>query len=120
MLDNSYGHVGFLFKASTGKIDTTYKAATQTVGTVKASAITPVSDTYLNLGMYFDGTIVRFYQNGTLLPDTISNAIIAAATFPYASYLTPVIALKNYTTTAGVLTVTGVRVLQMMDAGDGF
>lgn len=51
------------------KLDTTYKADSVTQVTVGADAITTVADTWVKVGMYFDGEALYFYKNGVVLSD---------------------------------------------------
>jgi hypothetical protein len=100
---------------------TCYKANGVAVVAVDATGCPLVADTYTNLGMYFDGRVLRFYHDGNLLANTVTNAHIGATDgtdFPNDITLTPVIAMLNATASSpGTLSVLGLRCVQMRDIG---
>jgi hypothetical protein len=67
-------YVGFWHNAADGdKLDVVYNTAGGGGGsTHTADAVTLVADTYVNLGLYCDGTSIYFYQNGTQIGDAIA------------------------------------------------
>ena len=81
MADDNW--VGFQRVVADGDMfDTTYKANTVTQVVVKADAITNVADTFVKLGMYFDGTRLYFYKNGLVLPDSKAITTVLGTDFP--------------------------------------
>jgi len=90
--------IGFEIKVDDGNgLDVVYKAGADTVVTHQASAGAPVANTAITVGMYYNGTTIQPYINGTATT-VISAADIADVTtdtFPAAivAYLT--MALKG-------------------------
>jgi len=96
-------------------IDTVYKANGVTQVTVKADAIALAADTYVKLGMYFDGTTLFFFKDGVLLPDSKVIPSAAGTDFPNDVTLSPVFAVLNATgTDPGSATFQWVRVAQLL------
>ena len=77
-------YVGFLRLAADGdKLDTVFNTESggTTPITIKADAVTLEADTYIKIGLYYDGTTITFYDDGVALADTIASA---ATDFPDA------------------------------------
>jgi hypothetical protein len=104
----SLADVGFLgFQKKEGDpdvYDLVYDEAGQTQNEHDANYFDPiVLNTYITLGMYFNGTTIQGYQDGVATGTAISAADIVAADFPTVD-LVPTIAVKaghadDYTTT---------------------
>lgn len=76
-------------------------------------AVVPVADTYVNFGMYYNGTDVITYTNGTAIGDNITAAEIAATTFPTNISMQPVFWVKSGATTDFTATLAWMRVIQL-------
>lgn len=63
-------------------LDTTYKADSVTQVTVGTDAITTVADTYVKVGMYFDGSVLYFYKDGVRLADSKTIPTADGTDFP--------------------------------------
>ncbi len=74
-------------------LDTTYKADSVTQVTVGADAIVTEADTYVKVGMYFDGSVLYFYKNGVRLADSKTIPSAAGTDFPNDVALAPIIAI---------------------------
>lgn len=95
--------VGFWHEASAGaaSISTTYKADGVTAVTVAAAAATAVADTFVKLGMYFDGSVFYFYKDGAQLAASVANSVItstAGTAFPNDICLGNMIGVNGMTT----------------------
>jgi hypothetical protein len=76
-------HIGFMkIAAGTTAIKTVHGNGTATV--LSATAGTIAADTYTKLGMYWNGAIATFYQDGVALTDTLA---LAATQFPAGANL---------------------------------
>jgi len=103
--------VGFnTIQATNSQIDTAYMiGGTGTAVQVKDNAGTMVADTWIKLGLVYDPMAeadksMKFFIDGTELGDSVTDAIIAAATaFPTDEELTPILATKVLTATAAPL-----------------
>lgn len=81
MADKNF--VGFQGVFADGdQFDTTYKADGVTQVTVGADAVAVVADTYVKIGMYFDGSRLYFYKNGVQLADSKAISGTAGTDFP--------------------------------------
>lgn len=68
-------YIGFhSLEADGDTFDTVYNTAAGGGSTLKGDAVTIAADTYTKLGMYCDGSIIRFYANGVELADTLALA----------------------------------------------
>ena len=84
--------VGFFIGDNAGtRLDAVYKEASGSMATVKESAHTLVADTYVNLGIFSDGTNCEFFVDGQKVGDSVD---ISLAAFPADSVLKPVVAMK--------------------------
>ena len=90
------GAIGFQNKEGDGDIiDVVYDKAAQTQNEHDDDYVTLVADTYITLGLYYDGTTIAMYLNGVATGTAISAADIAADDFPAADILCPTFVLKN-------------------------
>jgi len=88
--------VGFVRFAADGDIwDFIYDEGGQATNVHDDDYHTAVADTYVTLGMYFNGTTIQGYINGTATGTAISAADIAAADFPTAAVVVPTLAVKG-------------------------
>ena len=100
--------VGFqTLLGSNSEIDTVYQiGGTGTAVQVKDNADTMVADTWVKLGLVFDPNAeadkkMKFFADGVELGDSVTDAIIAAASaFPTDEEMTPVLLTKVLTATA--------------------
>lgn len=77
------GFIGWQHKEGDGDIlDLVYDAASQTQNEHDDDHVTLAADTYVTLGLYFNGTTITPYVNGVATGSVISAADIAAADFP--------------------------------------
>ncbi|KKK78150.1 hypothetical protein LCGC14_2846430, partial [marine sediment metagenome] len=60
-----------------------------------AGYVVPAADTYLTLGMYYNGTTIQGYLNGVLSGTAISASDIIDGDFPAAAILVPTLANKG-------------------------
>lgn len=112
MADSNF--VGFQKVFADGDaLDTTYKADGVTAVTVKADAVTLVADTFVKLGMYFDGTKLYFYADGARLADYKTLPSTDGDDFPNDVVLGPVLALMLGHGDDAILTVDWIRGAQM-------
>ena len=106
--------VGFVRFAADGDIwDFIYDEASQTTNVHDDDYHTAVADTYVVLGMYFNGTTIQGYINGTATGTAISAADIAAADFPTAAVVVPTLAVKGDNAADFDYTVDWIRVAQL-------
>jgi len=97
------GAIGFQNKEGDGDIlDAVYDKAAQTQNEHDDDWHTLVADTYLTVGMYYNGTIITLYKNGVASGDAISAADIIAADFPAALVLVPTLCMKGAGATPAV------------------
>jgi len=90
------GSIGFQWKEGDGDIlDAVYDKASQTQNEHDDDWHTLVADTYVTVGLYYNGTTIAMYLNGTAAGTAISADDIAAADFPAADILVPTLTLKN-------------------------
>ena len=109
------GAIGFQSKEADGDIiDIVYDKAGQTQNEHDDDFHTLVADTYVTLGLYFNGTTIQGYLNGVLAGTAISAADIVAADFPGADVLVPTLCMKEGTGAADVtVTLDWIRVAQL-------
>lgn len=79
------------------QFDTIYKANGVTQVSVQQDAVTIVADTWVKLGMYFDGTTLKFYKNGDVLSTTKTIPSGAGTDFPNDVNLGLVFSMLNAT-----------------------
>jgi hypothetical protein len=107
------GALGFQNKEGDGDIiDFVYDETSQTQNEHDDDYATLVADTYLTLGMYFNGTTIQGYVDGVLTGTAISAADIAAADFPTAEVLCPTFALKGANAADASVAIDWIRVAQ--------
>ena len=94
-------------------IDLVYDKTSQTQNEHDDDYHTLVADTYVTLGLYYNGTTIQGYINGTATGTAISAADIAAADFPAADVLVPTFALKNAAADDVTVTLDWIRVAQL-------
>lgn len=120
MADKNF--IGFHRLEGTGnEIDATYKVTGQAETAALASVFTPVADTFMKLGFLFDGvTTIKWFANGAeVLAARITGTTMAAATFPSAKNMGPIIAILNATgTTPGSITVDWIRLGRTFTPGE--
>jgi hypothetical protein len=108
------GAIGFQKKeGDPDVIDFVYDKASQSQNEHDDDYVTLVADTYITLGMYYDGATIQGYLNGVASGTAISAVDIAAADFPAATVMLPALAVKaghadDYTTS-----VDWIRVAQL-------
>jgi len=111
MTDKDY--VGFHHLAADGDtFDTVFNTSgggTSPV-TIKADAVTIVADTYVNLGIYCDGTTVYFYKDGVVLADSVA---LTATDFPDGEEMAWYMALTNKGGGDAVANIDWVRIAQL-------
>lgn len=108
------GSVGFQNKEGDGDIlDVVYDNDSQTQNEHSADWATLVADTYVTVGLHFNGTTIAMYLNGVATGTAIAAADIAAADFPSADVMNPVLIAKGATTTGGAVTLDWIRVAQL-------
>jgi hypothetical protein len=97
----------FLDEDNTTGVDTVYKANGITAVTVKADAVTIAADTFVKLGMHFDGAaLLTFYADGVPLADTKAIPNATGTDFPADVRLGLVFSVLNATaTTPGSSTI---------------
>jgi len=94
------------------KLDSVYKADGVTAVTVGADAVAVVADTYVNIGMRFDGSRLYFYKNGVELADSKAISGTAGTDFPSDVFLGTCIALMLGHADTGTLTMRFLRCVQ--------
>lgn len=108
------GAIGFQNKEADGDIlDLIYDKASQTQNEHDDDYVTLVADTYVTVGLYFNGTTIQGYVNGVAVGTAISAADIAAADFPSADVLVPTICMKNAHADDASITLDWIRVAQL-------
>ena len=109
------GAIGFQNKEGDGDIvDLVYDKAGQTQNEHDDDYHTLVADTYVTLGLYYNGTTIQGYLNGVLTGTAIVAADIAAADFPAADILVPTLCIKEGTGAAdATVTLDWIRVAQL-------
>lgn len=108
------GSIGFQLKEADGdKFDCVYDKAGQTQNEHDDDYATPVADTYLTLGLYYDGTTIQMYLDGVATGTAMSAVDIAAADFPSADVLVPTIAVKAAHADDYTVTLDWIRVAQL-------
>lgn len=111
MSDNNF--VGFQRVFADGdKLDSTYKANGVTQVTVGTDAVEVVADTYVKIGMYFDGAKLFFYKNGEKLADSKTIPSAAGTDFPNDVNLGVAIALMLGHGDTASLTLDWIRAAQ--------
>jgi hypothetical protein len=107
------GAIGFQNKEGDGDIiDLVYDKAAQTQNEHDDDYATLVADTYLTLGLYYNGTTIQGYVDGVAVGTAMSAADIAAADFPAADVLVPVFILKNAAADDVTITLDWIRVAE--------
>jgi len=108
--------VGFVRFAADGDIwDFIYDEGGQTTNVHDDDYHTAEADTYVTLGMYFNGTTIQGYINGVATGTAISAEDIAAADFPTAAVVVPTLAVKGDNAADFDFTVDWIRVAQLAD-----
>jgi len=108
--------VGFVHFAADGDIwDFIYDEGSQTTNVHDDDYHTAEADTYVTLGMYFNGTTIQGYINGVATGTAISADDIAAADFPTAAVVVPTLAVKGDAADDFDFTVDWIRVAQLAD-----
>jgi hypothetical protein len=108
------GAIGFQNKEGDGDIiDLVYDKASQTQNEHDDDYHTLVADTYVTLGLYFNGTTIQGYLNGVLTGTAISGADIAAADFPAADVLVPTLVIKGAAADDKTITIDWIRAAQL-------
>lgn len=79
------------------QFDTVYKANGVTAVSVQTDAVTIVADTWVKLGMYFDGTTLYFYKDGVVLSTSKTIPSGAGTDFPNDVNLGLVFSMLNAT-----------------------
>lgn len=93
--------------------DVFYQLAGQSLNIHDADAVTVAGDTYINFGLYFDGTDCTTYLNGTSIGDPILSTDIDDSDFPDGVAMRPCAWLKQGDTNDHVLTVQWMRAIQL-------
>jgi hypothetical protein len=78
------------------------------VTVLTADAVTVVADTWIDLGMYCDGTTVYFYANGV----AVGSVALAAANVPDGEEVALYFAMTNAATEAATLSVDWIKVAE--------
>ena len=107
------GFLGFQKKEGDPDVyDFVYDEASQTQNEHDANYYDPiVLDTYITLGMYFNGTTIQGYQDGVATGTAISAVDIAAADFPTVE-LQPIAAIKAGNAADYTVSIDWIRVTQ--------
>jgi len=106
--------VGFVRFAADGDIiDFIYDEGSQTTNVHDDDYHTAEADTYVTLGMYFNGTTIQGYINGVATGTAISADDIAAADFPTAAVVVPTLAVKGDNAADFDFTVDWIRAAQL-------
>jgi len=112
MADSNF--VGFQKVFADGDaLDSTYKADGVTQVTVGTDAVTLVADTFVKVGMYFDGSRLYFYKDGARLSDSKAITGTAGTDFPSDTVLGIVIGLMLGHGDDAILTLDWVGCAQM-------
>ena len=107
------GSVGFLhLDADTTEVDVIYDETGQTIVVHDNDIVTLEADTYITVGMYFDGTDIQVYLNGANTADPMLSTDIDDVDFPTAKVFNPVIATKGGHGDDALVTVDWIRVAQ--------
>lgn len=106
--------VGFQCKEADGdKIDVVYVESGTAQNEHAADFATQEADTFLTLGLYYNGTTIQMYLNGVASGTAISAVDIAAADFPTAETgLVPSVYMKNAHADDATVTIDWVRAAQ--------
>lgn len=108
------GAIGFQWKEGDGDIiDLVYDKAGQTQNEHDDDYHTLVADTYVTLGLYYNGTTIQGYINGTAVGTAISADDIAAADFPAADIFVPTFCIKNAAADDVTVTLDWIRCAQL-------
>ncbi len=108
------GAIGFQMKEADGdKVDLIYDKAGQTQNEHDDDYVTPVADTYFTVGLYYNGTTIQGYVDGVATGTAMSAVDIAAADFPSADVMVPVLAVKAASADDFTLTCDWIRVAQL-------
>jgi len=106
--------VGFCRFAADGDVmDFIYDETSQTTNVHDDDYVTLEADTYVTLGMYFNGTTIQGYVNGTATGTAVSAVDIAAADFPTGKVAVPTFAVKGDAADDFDFTVDWVRAAQL-------
>jgi len=110
---------GFVqWEADGDAIDAVYKANGQALTTAKAGIDVPVADTYAKLGFVYDpdevtAKRITYYIDGVEQSTYVTGTQIAAAVFPDAEALTPLIAVKGSDAADKTITMDWWRCVQL-------
>lgn len=108
------GAIGFQNKEGDGDIiDLVYDTTGQSQNEHDDDYHTLVADTYVVLGLHYNGTTIQGYINGVATGTAISAADIAAADFPAGLVMVPVFCLKNADADDVTVTLDWIRVAQL-------
>ena len=108
------GAIGFQNKEGDGDIlDFVYDKAGQTQNEHDDDYVTLEADTYVVVGMYYDGATIQGYVDGVATGTAISAVDIAAADFPAADVLVPTFCVKNAHADDAIKSLDWIRVAQM-------
>jgi len=109
------GSIGFQKKAGdagTGVIDYVYDNTGQAQNEYAASLKVLAADTFVTLGMYYNGTTIASYVDGVAAGTAIPNANLDDADFPGGIVMVPTLALKAAHADDYTVTVDWLRVAQ--------
>lgn len=110
----SFGFVGFSIPdADPDGIDVAYQDVGSSLNIHDANAVVPVANTYVKLGLYFNGTDCTTYLNGVTIGDPILAADIAATDFPGTLGLRPCVWAKGGDSGDFTCTVDWFRAIQL-------
>lgn len=105
--------VGFQVPEADGDgLDAIHNAASATVTTLVADITTLVADTYVKLGLQYDGTSVSYWINGVKNATTVK---ATATNFPKGEELAVLFACKQHSSTSVTLTVDWWRLASIAD-----
>ena len=108
------GSLGFLhLDADTTEVDLIYDETGQSINVHDNDLATLVADTYITVGLYFDGTDIQTFLNGVSLAADILSTDIDDADFPTAKVFNPVVAVKGGHGDDALTTVDWIRVAQL-------
>jgi hypothetical protein len=89
------GAIGFQKKEGDGDIlDAIYDKTGESQNEHDADWATLAADTYVNVGMYYNGTTITLYKNGSSSGDAIAASDISASDFPAATVMLPSLFIK--------------------------